>query len=116
MTIYGDNPETSEIDGLSESDQFYYFLRIQQGGNSNDYLAIDVEYYPDFQIPGFPSFSNDTFNSTQNQTTFIQNITFIPFFSSENNLEGCMNQSSCTYNPNATIHNSEDCFAIDFFP
>ena len=117
VTIYGDNPETSEIDGLSESDQFYYFLRIQQGGNSNDYLAIDVEYYPDFQIPGFPSFSNDTFNSTQNQTTFIQNITFIPFFSSENNLEGCMNQSSCTYNPNATIHNSEDCFfAIDFFP
>ena len=119
VTVYADNPETSELDGLLNGSQFYYFLRIQQGGGYSDYIALDtdVEYYPDFPIPGFPSFSNDTFDANSTQSTYIQNITFITFFSSESNLEGCMNQSSCTYNPNATIHNSEECyFAIDFFP
>ena len=119
VTVYADDPETSGVDGLSEGDQFYYFLRIQQGGGYSDYIALDtdIDYYPDFIIPGFPSFSNDTFDSNIPQSTFIQNITFIPFFSSENNVEGCMNQSACTYNPNATIHNSELCnFPIDFFP
>ena len=119
VTVYGDDPETNEVDGLSDGDQFYYFLRIQEVGGYSDYIALDtdVDYYPDFPIPGFPSFSNYIFDANTTQTTFIQNITFIPFFSSENNVEGCMNQSSCTYNPNATIHNSEECFfAIDFFP
>ena len=62
VIAYGDNPETTEIDGLSEGDQFYYFLRIQQGGGYSDFIALDtdIEYYPDFPIPGFPSFSNDT--------------------------------------------------------
>ena len=65
VTVYADNPETSELDGLLNGAQFYYFLRIQEGGGYSDYIALDtdVEYYPDFPIPGFPSFSNDTFDA-----------------------------------------------------
>ena len=44
-------------------------------------LDTDVEYYPDFQIPGFPSFSNDTFdaNSTQNLQLYSKHYFYIFF-------------------------------------
>ena len=108
VNVFGDDLDTEEIDGFIEGGQFYYFLRIEEGGSYSDYIALDTDviYYPSF--PPLPPFDNDTWASG-GQTTYISDIHFIPFFSSEEPLIGCMNQSSCTYEPNATIHDSELC-------
>ena len=50
VNVYGDDLQTEDVDGFSEGGQFFYFLRIEEGGSYSDYIALDTEviYYPSF--------------------------------------------------------------------